>query len=160
MADTVEFSMTGMDEVIEKLNQLTPMVKKKGGRRALAKAASIVRAAARQNALGVDDASTREMIAKNIAMQWMARMNRQTGDLGYRIGVRGGARDMSEYGELGGEGKNNPGGDTWYWRLVEFGTWRTKANPFMRTALASNIQQATNAFAIELERQIDKVVGG
>lgn len=109
MADTVEFSMTGMDEVIEKLNQMSPMVKKKGGRRALARAASIVRAQARQNARGIDDRTTREMIAKNIAMQWMTRMNRQTGDLGYRIGVRGGARDMSEYGELSGRVGTTPG---------------------------------------------------
>lgn len=160
MADTVEFSMTGMDEVIEKLKQMSPMVQKKGGRRALARAASIVRAAARQNAMGIDDRTTRELIAKNIAMQWMSGLNRRTGDLGYRIGVRGGARDMTAYGEFGGEGRNNPGGDTWYWRFVEFGTSEARAKPFMRPALENNVQEATNAFAAELEKQIDKILGG
>lgn len=39
-----------------------------------------------------------------------------------RVGILGGARDMGKYGEFKGAGKDNPGGDTFYWRFREFGT--------------------------------------
>ncbi|WP_061562431.1 HK97-gp10 family putative phage morphogenesis protein [Pseudomonas citronellolis] len=160
MADSVNFEITGLDEVIKKMNDLSVGIRNKAGKRALAKAAAVVRAAARENALGVNDPGTREEIAKNIAIQYMSRRNRLNGDQGYRVGIRGGSRDMSAYGEFGGKGKENPGGDTWYWRFVEFGTERTAAKPFMRPALENNTQKATNAFAAELEKQIDKIIGG
>lgn len=38
---------------------------------------------------------------------------------------------MSEYGEFSGEGRNNFGGDIWYWWLVEFGIERIWVKLFM-----------------------------
>ncbi len=50
MADTVEFSITGLDSLLGKLDSVTDDVKLKGGRAALRKAAMIVVQAAKQGA--------------------------------------------------------------------------------------------------------------
>ncbi len=58
MADTVEFSITGLDSLLGKLDSVTDDVKRKGGRAALRKAAMIVVQAAKQGAEKVDDPGT------------------------------------------------------------------------------------------------------
>lgn len=160
MADSVSFKITGLDTFLGKLESLKYETKKKGGRSALRKAAQLVRDAARQNAQTVDDPSTTENIAKNIVERWNGRLNKQTGDLGFRIGVLGGARDYSAYGEIktGKKSSQNPGGDTFYWRFLEFGTEKLAARPFMRPALASNVSTATDAFVTEYEKAIDRAI--
>ena len=44
--------------------------------------------------------------------------------------------------------------DTKHFWLVEFGTSKTKAQPFMRPALESNIRNATDAFAEKLKAHL------
>lgn len=151
MAD-IEFKIEGLDPVIRKLRALPEKFGKRGMRRALRKGANVVRNAARNNAKQIDDPETRERIWKNIAVQGGgARRERQAGGPMMRVGVRGGARPLKRGTETG-----LPGGDTTHWRFIEFGTANNAAQPFMRPALANNVDAATNAIVAAAKVELDK----
>lgn len=152
MADSVDYKITGLDSVIGKMKALSNDVKYKGGRAALRAAARVVVKAAKENAQGVDDPETVESITKNIVERWDGNLFKRTGDLGFRVGVLGGAAETKS------QKKSYPGGDTWYWRFKEFGTSRIPATPFMRPALADNVDQAITAFVFAYEKSIDRVI--
>lgn len=156
MADAVEFKIEGLDSLLGKLEAISYDLKRKGGRSSLRKAAEVVRAAAQANAQRIDDPETAENIGKNIAMRWNGRLFKRTGDLGFRVGVIGGARIPKSRPK--GSEPGGPGGDTRYWAFVEFGHETARANPFMRPALADNISEATNTFVSEYEKAIDRAI--
>lgn len=160
MVDSVQFKIDGLDPFLAKLENLKYETKKKGGRAALRKAAQYIRKIAQHNAQKIDDPATANSISRNIVERWNSRLNKRTGDLGFRIGVLGGARDYSAYGEIktGKPASANPGGDTFYWRFIEFGTENFGAKPFMRTALSENIDTATEVFIQEYEKTIDRAI--
>lgn len=149
MAD-VEFKIEGLDPVIKKLRALPERFAKRGMRRALRKGANVVRDAARDNAKQIDDPETRERIWKNISVQGGgSRREKQAGGPMMRVGVRGGARHHDEQSDL-------PGGNTTHWRWIEFGSANNPAQPFMRPALANNVDAATNAVVAAANVGLDK----
>lgn len=151
MAD-FEFKIEGLDPVIRKLRALPERFAVRGMRRALRKGANIVRNAARNNAKRIDDPESRERIWKNISVQGGgSRREKQAGGPMMRVGVRGGARPLKRGTETG-----LPGGDTTHWRWVEFGSVNNQARPFMRPALANNIDAATNAVVAAANVELDK----
>lgn len=169
MADGVAFDLEGLDELRDKLQKLAADAQYRGGRSALRKAAELVAVKARENALRINDPQSETEIAKNIAFRWDGRHFKQSGDMKFRIGVLGGARRYAEsrrntrsgragesYG-VGGD-KTNPGGDTFYWRYLEFGTSKMAAKPFLRSALADNIGAATDMFINEFDKTIDRAL--
>lgn len=151
MADTVEFSITGIDSLMAKLESVTYDLKRKGGRSALRRAAAVIAENARARARLLDDIKTGRSIADNIVLRWNGRLFRRTGDLGFRIGVQHGAV-LKDGGDLSA---NSP---TPHWRLLEFGTEKMRAEPFMRPALEESISEVTNTFATEYERTIDRAI--
>lgn len=171
-----QFGLHGIESLTAKFGAINYDLKFKGGRAALRRAANLVRAKAEANALRVDDPKTREIIAKNIVVRFSKKRFQSNGDLMFRVGVLGGARmtseadrkrrrrkggsgmTLEELGEISGAGKGNPGGDTFYWRFVEFGTQRNSAKPFMRPALESSAQEATNEFIRSYNRSIDRAI--
>lgn len=154
MADSIEFSLTGLDSLLGKLEAVSYDVKRKGGRSALRKAAQVIRDKAKQNAERLDDPETAAKISANIVERWNGKLFKQTGDLGFRIGVMGGAGGRKS----GAEQSGLPGGDTRHFRYVEFGTEKTAAQPFLRPALEQSIGQATDVFVKEYEKAIDRAV--
>lgn len=147
----------GADLAIKRLEELGGRGGKNAARRSLRKGANVVLKDARERARRLDDPQTSESIARNLTVRGGgSRLERRNKGVMMRVGIRGGARNMEAYGELKGEGKGNPGGDTWYWRLLEFGTEKMAARPFMRPALQNNTQAATDAFANALGAEIDK----
>lgn len=153
MADGVNFTLTGFDEVRKKLAQTPIKLRTKGSRRALGRAAAIVRKAARQNALRVDDAETGRRIADNIGQRVRSGYSRRTGDAMVSVGV------LTERGRIP---KGNPDtgrkGNTPHWHLIELGTEKARAQPFLRPALDSNIGAVIDKFAIELDKEIEKAL--
>lgn len=147
MADSFEFKITGLDGVVEKLRTFGPKLQKKGLRAAVTKGAAVVRKAARENSKRLDDPETAAVIHKAIASQYQAKASNQIGGVVVKVGVRGGAKPRK--GDK----------DTGHWRLLEFGTEKMRAQPFMRPALEQNIQPATDAVVAELNKQIDKLAG-
>jgi len=147
----IQIDMQGLQALTAKLQTLKQETRYKGGRTAGRKAANVIAAAAKLRAAHIDDPKTAENIIKNIAVRWNNRLFKKTGDLGFRIGVRGGAESKKE-------NDTNPGKDTWYWRLVEFGTVKTRAKPFMRPALQESAQEATNTFISEYQKALDRAI--
>lgn len=167
MADSVEFQLQGIDSLVAKLDAVSYDLKRKGGRAALRKAAAMISAKVKESAQRINDPGTSEDISKNITVRWNGRLFKSNGDLGFRIGVLGGAKQYNNThtrkgGRRGsyavGGSDRNPGGDTFYWRFVEFGTSSVAARPFMRPALAQSISEATNTFITEYEKAIDRAL--
>jgi HK97 gp10 family phage protein len=160
MTDGIKFTLEGAQALSIKMKGLSNDLQYKGGRSALRKAANIIRNTAIENAAQIDDSSTAEEIGKNIVVRWSTKTFKQTGDLAFRIGVLGGARQSSQkYKDIGvfaGKGKANPGGDTFYWRFLEFGTETAPAKPFMRKALSSKVQEVQREFIQQYSKAIDR----
>lgn len=149
----VEFSLVGLDGVLEKMRNLAPELRNKLGRRALGKAARLVREQAKKNAMQVDDVETGRKIAENIVQRFRSRYYKQTGDLMISIGV------ATEKGRIPrGNPDKGAGGNTPHWHLIELGREGVAAEPFLRPALESNVGAATDVFLTELERGIDRVI--
>ena len=146
---------TGNLQLSNKLKRLAkPSVARRIARKAGRESMKLVRDAAKQNAKSIDDPATREKIWRNITIQ-TAKSSQN--EVKIRVGIRGGAKGFAAAsGEIQGAGKDNPGGATFYWRFLEFGTSRQPATPFMRPALANNIQQVTNKFAEVFDAELDK----
>ncbi len=150
---TSDFSILGLKEVKAKMNKVSQTVLDTGTRAALRKAAGIVKKAAQQNALAVDDPKTGRRIRDNITLQFASRLFQRDGVIMYRVGVatnRG--RIPTPNADEGARG-NTP-----HWHLVEFGTERAQAQPFMRPALANNINQVINSFTFEFDKELDKAL--
>ena len=151
MTDSLEFSLTGLDSLLGKLESVTDDVKRKGGRYALRKAAQIVAEKAKEGARRVDDSATGRSIADNVAIRWNGRLFKRTGDLGFRVGILHGAV-LRNGGDLSA---NSP---TPHWRLLEFGTEKMRAQPFMRSALADNISAVTDEFVRQYGLALDRAL--
>ena len=91
MADGVEYTLTGVDELMGKLESISDDMKRKGGRAALRKAANVIANRAKANAQRLDDPETGRSIADNIAVRWNGREFKRNGNLAFRIGVLHGA---------------------------------------------------------------------
>lgn len=156
MADEVKFDIQGLDGVLSKMRTLSPKLQKKGLVAAVRKGANIVRDDARNRAKQFDDPSTPKPIWREIVTRVNGRRGRQEGGVVMQVGVRGGAR--SEKSNRSSNASNDTGSSVWYWRLLEFGTSKMAAQPFMRPALESNVYKATDAIVTELNRQLDEVL--
>lgn len=154
MADSVDFSLVGLDSLLGKFESITYDVKRKGGRAALRKAAQVVAQKAKEGAQRLDDPGTGRSIADNIALRWSSRRFKRDGDLMFRVGVMKGAK----YAKKGEDVPKESGAQTPHWRLLEFGTSKMRAQPFMRKALSENIAQATDTFVTEYEKSIDRAI--
>lgn len=143
MANYFEVDVRGDRSVIRRLREFPPKLRKKGLRRAARVAMKIALDDARATARAFDDPNTPQMIWKLIVIK-EARI-RESG-VRMRIGIAGGARSQRS--------KDFP----WYWRLLEFGTERMRAQPFLRPALENNAQAVGERFANELNAEIDKLV--
>ena len=145
----VEVEITGLDDVVSKLQKLAnPRRTKSIARKAARQAMNIVRDAARNNAKAIDDPETSEKIFKNIKVS--AGKTRNPSEIVMRVGVDGGASFSNP------NPKPTSGGDTRHWRWIEYGKSSVPAVPFMRPALANNIQQVTNKFAEVFDAELDK----
>lgn len=157
-----EFKIHGLDGVLRNMRAIGPQLSAKGARTAMRKAANVVRDAAKANAARLDRPETPNRIADNVAVQFAAKRLKQTGDVMFRVGVRGGARQYSNTRENRSSGRFGKtyatGGSTFYWRFLEFGTSKMPARPFLRPALEHNVEKATTVAVTELKKAIDKIV--
>jgi HK97 gp10 family phage protein len=150
MPDT-QFELKGIDELLGKFASIKNDVKYKGGRFALRKAANLVANAAKTSAATIDDPATGRSIQSNIAVRFSNRTFKRSGNLMFRVGVLHGAQL-----KIGGD--ISPKAPTPHWRLIEFGTEKMSAQPFMRPALENNIGAATNEFIGQYKKAIDRSI--
>lgn len=169
MSDNFQVRIDGLDVIIDRMALLSTAVQRRIARRAVRAGANQIARQARLNAKALDDPDTAEAIYKNITVRTAPRLGRRVGGVADRIGVIGGAQkyaDTKENRRRGRVGmafhtdgsKENKGGDTWYWRFIEFGSSLRTATPFMRPAVAQSANAAFNATADTMQRLINDEV--
>ncbi|MCZ4058219.1 HK97 gp10 family phage protein [Pantoea sp. LMR881] len=151
MADGVDFSITGLDSLLGKLDEVSDDLRRKGGRAALRQAGNVIVSKAKANAQRLDDPVTGRSIADNVAQRWNGKLFKQTGNLGFRIGVLHGAV-LKKHPD---KAQNAP---TPHWRLLEFGTEKMRAQPFLRPAAENSIGEVVSTFGDEYEKAIDRAI--
>lgn len=144
----------GLELLDARLAQLKADAQGKAAKFAMLKAAQLVRNAAIQNAAGVNDPATPEEIARNVTVRFSSKVYKQSGLIHYRVGIMGGAKVPREKNT----GPTGPGGRTFYWRFLEFGTAKMAPKPFLRAALISNIDTATAEFVKHYGKAIDRAI--
>lgn len=87
----------------------------------------------------------------NVAIRWNGRLFKNTGDLGFRVGVQYGAK-LSKHPD---KAANSP---TPHWRLLELGTEKMKAQPFLRPAADASIDAVVNAFISGYGPALDRAI--
>lgn len=159
-----EIKVEGLDKVVAEMRKVTVQMRGKIARSAVRKGANVVRDAAKQAWARVDREETPNNIAENVAVQFAGRTFRRTGDIMFRVGIRGGAKQYANTKEnrrARRVGKTyKTGGSTFYWRFYELGTKRQPARPVMQPALFNNGQAAFNAMVNEMNRQFAKLGKG
>lgn len=114
---------------------------------ALRKAGQVVVNAIEEEIKKYDDPSTPTNISRNLAMRKATKRTRATGNPSYRIGFQGGARDNKA-------NEGAPGGNTFYWRFIEFGTSRIAGKYPVTTATQRAAQPAATAFISAMNKKI------
>lgn len=146
-------SVHGLPDFREKMQQIgSEKEVKKFVRKASRQAMNIVRDAARNNAKAIDDPVSVEKIHKNITVSSGKTKNKNT--LKMRVGIKGGA-GQNQY-SVSTAGLS--GGDTRHWRFIEFGTSTIPAVPFMRPALANNIELVIGKFSEVFIQQLNEAL--
>ena len=147
-----EWKIEGLRELNQRFKYLGQDMRFRGGRFALRKAANLVRDEAKVLARRVDDPSTGRVIADNIGVRWSGKHFRRTGDLMFRVGVLGRNRLMGSNPDEGA------GGATPHWHLLERGTEKMKAQPFLRPAGENNTQAITAEFTKQYQKSIERAL--
>ena len=160
---TTPVQLNGLPELLAKLENVSDDMRRKGGRFALRKAAQIVRNTARANAQQLDRADTPNKIYKNIEERWNGRLFKATGNLGFRVGVAGGA--VYQYANTKDNVRKQRVGKEFHvesnvydWRFLEFGTEQMAAQAFFRRALPESAQAATNEFVNQYKKALDRAL--
>lgn len=146
------FKLNGVEALKRKLTIVSDDMRLRGGRFALRRAAQIVERKAKAAALLLDDPVTGRQIAMNITTRWNGRQFKQNGNIGFRVGVAGGAESQRTNPDLG------PGGKTFHWRFKELGTEKMAATPFMRPALASSTTEVAAEFISQYDKALDRAL--
>jgi len=155
--------------LVNAISQLPDKMQKKVARNATRQGATVMRKAAVKIAKGFDDPKTPEKIWKNIVVQEATKSSKRVGGVYMRVGVRGGAKQYAKTSENRRKGrtgktyktlgdKGNPGGDTWYWRFIEFGTSKVQARSFLRRAMNANTQKVFDTIAVAMDKGLSKLL--
>lgn len=154
-------SLVGLDEAMAKLNAMAANVQAKHAKKAARKAMQIALKDARRRARAIDDPDTAAQISKNIVLQ--VGKTGSKNKIKMRLGVKGGGKfyktpknRRKKSGSYVNPHYEPIANDTRHWWLVEFGTAKTPARPFMRPALAQNTTAITTEFGQQLH---DDIVG-
>lgn len=152
--------MSNVEPLLAEFRSLPKKLGSKALKSALRKGATVVKKDAQKRAKRFDDPATAAKVWKEITVR--AGKRRRNGDVTMQVGVKGGAKryvDNARNRRLQRVGSSYEGpGAVYYWRFLEFGTSKMKAQPFMRPALANNVEKVMDAVTVSLRKGIDKAV--
>lgn len=149
----VKWDLKGFDQVSKRLQALPIGLRGKAGRSALGSAVRVMTNQAKDNALRVDDENTGRQIAQNIVQRFRSKYFKRTGDLMISVGVSTSKGRIPQ-----GNPDEGPKGNTYHWHLVELGTEKMKAQPYLRPAFGQTVDKVQQVFAAKLDQQITKIV--
>lgn len=144
-----ENTVHGIDDLKSKLLAITPALRKKVLRNALAAGARVVRdEAKRQAPVLTRHAPYRApgTVKKAIRVR-TSKVARRSGDVGVFVNVK-----PAKSGTRGAKSRTDP----FYWRFLEFGTRKMSARPFLKSA-ADKFPQALAIFQSAALKWFDKV---
>lgn len=144
MADWITYKLKGAEELSRVFRTLPQELQRQVVVPAAKDAMDLVLVDAKDRASRIDDPATPNNIALNIAMVEDTKFFSETGATKISVGVRKTKRGQR-------------GGNTFYWWWVELGTARSRAQPFMRNALAQNRQQVFQEFLSSARFQLIKL---
>ena len=148
--------INGIKSIVKALDDLPKEYKKSGERSALRAGVKPIVKTARTNAL---KSKKTGLLIKSIGT---TVRKLKTGELTGRVGIRSGFKGKSlgfkivKKGKNKGQSRESFADPRHYAHLVEYGTSRTAAKPFMRKAVESNQGNALNEMAKALEKSIMK----
>lgn len=146
-------------EITRKFHAIGPKLASKALVRAMRMGANIVRKDAQQRARRFDNPATPAKVWKEVVVRVNNKQGKRVNGVVVQVGVKGGARrykDTKENRKKKRVGGTYEGpGAVYYWRFLEFGTKFAAAQPFMRPALASNVDAVMNAAADALRNELD-----
>lgn len=153
-------SVEGLDNVLARMRALSVKMQKKIVAHAVRKGANIIKKAAVNKAKLFDDPKTPKKVYKEITTRTNSKLGRQNGGVAISVGVKGGAKKYKNTKENRrkkrvGASYEGPG-NVYYWRFLEFGTAKMKAQPFLRPAVENNVTQVIGAITSDLNDQLDR----
>ena len=149
ISGSLEFNGSG--ELATLLKSVHADVKLKGGRAALRKAGEVLRSNVEYELKAADDPGTDESIWRNAVLRFSPKRFRSSGDLMFRIGMLGGAKSKKA-------NEKNPGGDTFYWRFIEFGTINAPAQAPLRTAAKKSESDIVRTFITQYKKSLTRAI--
>lgn len=158
-----EIDIKGVEELRSKMKALGSIKGSAAVRAALRQSLAPAKASATAKAKAFDDPATDEKVWANITVRngGKRRENREDG-LVVRLGVAGGAAQYANTKENVRKrrvGKvYETGGSTWYWRLLEFGTEKMPAQPFLQPSVRGNEEKIIGSFSLNLDRLLDRAI--
>ena len=151
MSDGVQVKLEGIDELLIKFKTVSDQVQGKVTQFALRKASNVMRDRVKASLRRYDDPTTREAIFENVIAKNQPRRFRQAGELQTRLGILGGARSRAE-------NEQHPGGDTFYWRFLEFGKEKSPGKRPITSAVIASQGEFYSTFSREMEKAIDRAI--
>jgi len=130
----IKFKITGVDKIVRKLKSVEPSIQQKALRKATRAGAKVIQAEAK------------------------ALVPVDTGALKDAIKVKAGKRKKGRISTLVQVGQGDFKGDTFYGGMIEFGTSKMPARPFMTPAYESKGEEARDAAIDALNRALDQIL--
>ncbi len=146
-----EVELEGAQDLLIKFKTINNQVQGKVTQFALRKASNVLKKAVVGEMMRVDRESSREAIWRNVVVRNKPKRFRKTGELETRLGILGGARSRAA-------NEANPGGDTFYWRFLEFGTERVPAQRNITKTVKRKQGDFMSTFTREMDKAIDRAV--
>lgn len=143
--------LEGVEALIKKSRGLSHAVRVRLARNAVVAGAQPIKKQAQQNAMSLDDPETGRSIAKGVAVRYRKKLSEQSGNPTASVGV------LYARGRIP---KGNPDlpENIGHWHLLELGTEKMAAQPFLKPAALQAAQQVPQAIATNLARGIDREI--
>lgn len=140
-----------VDALRPKMQKLNQALNQKLVRQALTAGGRKIRDRARAIVSKHDDPKTGRRIAKNIAVRYRSKRSRQTGDVVVSVGV------IYPKGRIP-KGNPDDGVNTPHWHLLEVGSERSRASPFLVPAAMQEASSLPQVIVDDLSKRLDKEV--
>lgn len=146
-----EVKLERVDALRPKMQKLSRALNQKLVRQALTAGGRIIRDRARAIVSKHDDPKTGRQIAKNISVRYRSKRSRQTGDVVVSVGV------AYPKGRIP-EGNPDDGVNTPHWHLLELGTEKMAAEPFLVPAAMQEASSLPQVVVDDLSKRLDQEV--
>lgn len=146
-----EVKLERVDALRPKMEKLNRALNQKLVRQALTAGGRKIRDRARAIVSKHDDPTTGRQIAKNIVTRYRSKRSRQTGDVIVSVGV------AYPKGRIP-KGNPDDGVNTPHWHLLEVGSERSRASPFLVPAAMQEASSLPQVIVDDLSKRLDEEV--